>query len=457
MVVPATCAPAISAGMAALQSFYNLSTGLWDTTNWWNAANALETTIDYSVITQSSTYTSNLFNTFEKHKQTNFLNKWFNDDDGWWALTWIKAYDMTGRERYLEMAKTIFESMSNNWDNTCGGGVWWKKERTYKNAITNQLFMTVAIRLHQRSPGDGRYMQWANRTWQWLQNTGMLNRQNLFNDGLDDNCRNNGQTTWTYNQGVILGALVDMYRTTNDRGYLNQAEAIADAAIASLAPNGVLREPCEPDCGDDGPQFKGIFMRNLAYLYKTLPKRSYQTFITQNANAIWAQNRNHANQFGLSWAGPFDKPGASRQSSALDAINAAIAVNTKGLTCQVEDAVLFKVKPEAWRQGYQGSGYVASHAEDHQMTCNFPVACSGRYNVTFRYAAPDGDASRYIHVNGRQVVDNQPFPARDAKDDWQQVTVPNVWLNAGNNKVSVIFNSSKGSQNPLLLDEMKLD
>ncbi len=30
--------------------------------------------------------------------------------------------------------------------------------------------------------------------------SGMRNSDGLFNDGLDDACNNNGQTTWTYNQ-----------------------------------------------------------------------------------------------------------------------------------------------------------------------------------------------------------------------------------------------------------------
>jgi hypothetical protein len=84
------------AGIAALQAFYNPATGLWNPTGWWNAANALETTIDYSVYTDTLTYCTNIFNTFEKNKRQNFLNE-FYDDEGWWALTWIKAYDLTLR------------------------------------------------------------------------------------------------------------------------------------------------------------------------------------------------------------------------------------------------------------------------------------------------------------------------------------------------------------------------
>jgi rhamnogalacturonyl hydrolase YesR len=40
-------------------------------------------------------------------------------------------------------------------------------------------------------------------------------------------CQNNGGTTWTYNQGVILSGLAAMFEIIADRGYLNQAESIA--------------------------------------------------------------------------------------------------------------------------------------------------------------------------------------------------------------------------------------
>ncbi|MEK6280335.1 MAG: hypothetical protein AABN95_08270 [Acidobacteriota bacterium] len=36
-----------------------------------------------------------------------------------------------------------------------------------------------------------------------------------MNNGLDDSCENDGGTTWTYNQGVILGGLVELFRVAN--------------------------------------------------------------------------------------------------------------------------------------------------------------------------------------------------------------------------------------------------
>lgn len=323
------------AAVSALQQWYNPNRGTWRTTGWWNAANALEAVIDYMALTKDRRYLDVVETTFEKNQAGGFLNE-FYDDEGWWGLTWIKAYDLTKDRRYLDMAKRIFEDMKGGWDDTFGGGVWWKKDRRYKNAIPNELYLTLAARLHQRTSREkgvsGSYREWAQREWDWFKASGMINDRNLINDGLNREGKNNGGQTWTYNQGVILGGLVEMYRITRKRSYLEQAESIADAAIQSLVnEQGILMEPCErnSDCGGDGPQFKGIFMRNLGVLYSVTKKRAYRDFIRRNADSIWAENRNEQNQLGLRWAGPFDRADASRQSSALDALNAALRAGLK--------------------------------------------------------------------------------------------------------------------------------
>jgi predicted alpha-1,6-mannanase (GH76 family) len=319
----------------ALQRWYNHK-GLWDTTDWWNAANCVEAIENVIQVQNGGPYLEVLDKTFRENKGRDFLNDYY-DDEGWWALAWIRAFDLTGDARYLKMAKTIFVDMTGGWDDHCGGGIWWRKDRRYKNAIANELFLLVAIRLHQRTPGDagpGSYFDWAIREWTWFKNTGMINADNLVNDGLNRDCKNNGQTTWTYNQGVILGGLTELYKVTGDVAYLDQATAIADAALKTLScPLGVLRESCEPErCGGaDVPQFKGIFIRYLADLYDVTRKPAYSEMLFASAQSVWRNNRNASNQFGLLWTGPIDSVDAARHSSAMMAITAVAEPSTRDL------------------------------------------------------------------------------------------------------------------------------
>jgi predicted alpha-1,6-mannanase (GH76 family) len=323
--------------VAALQRWYSPWTGRWRTTGWWNAANALTAVIDYTQRTRRRNYAWVINRTFRsaRYRHADFLNRFF-DDNGWWALAWIRAYDLTGEVRYLDAARRIFDNMVTAWDDTCRGGLWWNEDRKYKNAITNELFLSLAARLQLRSPaGAGKYLDWALREWHWFSASGMIGSKCLVNDGLTSGCQNNGKPAYTYNQGVILGGLADLYEITGDNSFLRHGESIADAALRELTnpptakPPGILTEPGEAEMigrRGDGSQFKGIFVRNLYDFYRHSQRAEYRDFIFRNARSIWENSRNPKNQFGLRWAGPFDTADASRQSSALDAFNAAAAL-----------------------------------------------------------------------------------------------------------------------------------
>jgi predicted alpha-1,6-mannanase (GH76 family) len=318
-----------SEAVGALQRWYNPRTGLWKTAGWWNSANALTAVIQHSQRTGEHAYRYVIETTFTRAERVNrgFSNLYY-DDDGWWALAWISAYDLTGEVKYLDMARGLFGGMAAGWDDACGGGLWWTRRKTYKNAIPNELFLLIAGRLHQRTAGG--YLDWALREWQWFSSSGMIGPAGLVNDGLTADCANNGRTTWTYNQGVIIGGLAVLYEISGDDAYLGQAETIAAAALRDLTvPPGILTEPGERETGRrdrDRPQFKGIFVRHLYELYRHRPRAGYRDFILANATSLWRNSRNRRNQVGLAWTGPFDRADAVRQGSALDALNAAVGV-----------------------------------------------------------------------------------------------------------------------------------
>src|SRR6202008_2303286 len=99
---------AARAGIGVLQRWYRRRTGLWKSTGWWNAANALTAVIRYMRYTGDRAYLAGIANTFSAAARRNpgFVNKYF-DDTQWWALAWVAAYDLTGDKRYLAAAEAI--------------------------------------------------------------------------------------------------------------------------------------------------------------------------------------------------------------------------------------------------------------------------------------------------------------------------------------------------------------
>jgi predicted alpha-1,6-mannanase (GH76 family) len=318
---------ASAAGLKTLQTWYVEETGLWKTTGWWNAANALTVLDDYSKLSDTPDFRAIIANTFERNSEKRFLNEYY-DDEGWWALGWAGAYEVTHDARYLEMSETIFADMSGGWDEAaCAGGIWWKKPKQYKNAIANELFLSVAAKLASLTQDEQKratYLDWAQREWKWFAASGMINSENLVNDGLDATCHNNHRTTWTYNQGVIIGGLTMLSKQTGDPKPLETAQSIALSAMARLTDlDGVLHDPCEPArCGNDATQFKGVFARNLAVLNAAAPAPGFRRFLRTNAESIW-KNRDAEGRFGVVWSGPSDVKTAATQVSALDALLAA--------------------------------------------------------------------------------------------------------------------------------------
>lgn len=326
--------PAAEDAARVLAETYQPARGQWRGVNWWQSANAVTALIDWMQATGSRRYLPLAAEVFEKNLSYELgdFKADSTDDTAWWALAWLRLYDLTHEPRYLAVARIDEAYIHSFWDPVCGGGVWWDvPQKTYKNAISNELYLSLTAGLHNRIAGDRLYLARARRAWAWLRRSGMINRDHLVNDGLSrqgGRCVNNGGATFTYNQGVVLGGLVELARAERDPRPLAAARRIAEAAMTSplLSPGGIVTEPCEAAdaCAGDAESFKGIFVRNLGELDRALPGRPYQRYLQAQAASMIGHARNGAGAYGLRWAGPFDSTDAARQQDAVDLLSALL-------------------------------------------------------------------------------------------------------------------------------------
>eukprot|EP01061_Rhynchopus_euleeides_P015036 TRINITY_DN25813_c0_g1_i1.p1 TRINITY_DN25813_c0_g1~~TRINITY_DN25813_c0_g1_i1.p1 ORF type:complete len:354 (+),score=110.61 TRINITY_DN25813_c0_g1_i1:668-1729(+) len=336
VVVPCS---AVSEGDVAqatdmMLGYYNASGPSWGSAGWWHDSNVLEAIANSVDMTGNTTH-EGFFAEYALRSRDQFTNELasnkYIDDLGWNALAWLRVENITGKKDYGLRPRLLFDVMAAFWDDECQGGVWWSKDKTYKNAIANELFFTLSTELYL-STGDKKFLTWAEKAWGWFNGTKMMDAHHLIVDGLTQDCNGTGPR-YTYNQGVLLSGLANMYLVHNDTQYLDVAFSTAVAVTKTLSARGILQEVTSDPTSGDNQQFKGIFMRHASYLLRRIDtaaraKYSHDVttlthFLTTNAQSILKKDMDAHHHFGYYYQGPPRNVTYITHASGLDAITAA--------------------------------------------------------------------------------------------------------------------------------------
>ncbi|OHT03296.1 glycoside hydrolase [Tritrichomonas foetus] len=295
---------------------------------WWMSANVITQVVRYEALTGDRSAVPVLSEPFEAAKndyEGDFINE-FYDDNGWWGHAWYETFLITGDKKYLNMSKSIFNQMTSGWqeDGKCGG-LLWKRGATYISAISNGLFNLLGARLYEAT-GDEFYGKWFKKSINWWFESEMYDEsQEMVRDGLNDECGGTG-TTYTYNQGMAIGPLIEAYKIFDDKKYLDRAEKIAQSSMINLIKDGALSDHNEAESGD-GVAFKGPYIRHLGTLYRITGKHIYRDFIIKNADLILEKDYDSETQsFGVHWYGPFLRKDSSAHACAMECLQEAYSI-----------------------------------------------------------------------------------------------------------------------------------
>lgn len=118
---------------------FNYQEGVFGRNQWWTGANMVSALAETMLLVPGfkAKHSGIFADIQQKANGGNFLDG-FIDDEGWWAMAFIGAYDVTGNNQFLSTAIGIAQDMKK-YPSPCGGGVWWNKQKTYIASIANGM------------------------------------------------------------------------------------------------------------------------------------------------------------------------------------------------------------------------------------------------------------------------------------------------------------------------------
>ena len=242
----------------------------WD---YWTQAHALEVTVDAAARTGSTELRDRIrahVAGIVRRNGGGIVNRYY-DDMAWMGIALLRADEVAGADTGA-LVRELWAAIRAGWDDRHGGIVWRRDDpRPYMNAPANGPAAILGARLHRRY-GDPADLDWARRIAGWLQETLVDPASGIVWDGTHPyEGRSVDRTVWTYNQGTVVGAEVQLWQLTGDRAHLERARRTAGATLNWYGEGGF---PVEGT--GDGSVFKGILARYLGDLVKTDPDGSHR-------------------------------------------------------------------------------------------------------------------------------------------------------------------------------------
>lgn len=255
--------------------------------NYWIQAQIVDSTVDAYIRTGDKVYAQrakDLIFAVKEHNGNHLTNDFF-DDMGWMACAMAKLYRATEDEELMPELLLLYEVIMDSW-NVKGGIAWSKSTLYYRNSPANGPACILACRLYQIT-GEQKYLDMALKIFNWWDETLVDHDSGLVWDGLNRQQDNQIDKGWkfTYCQGVYIGSCVELAAITGDNTYIDKAVKTADYVLDNMNRGGVLQQE-----GDgDGGAFKGILCRYLAELITATEtnRQEYIDCLRINAEKMW--------------------------------------------------------------------------------------------------------------------------------------------------------------------------
>jgi len=291
------------------KSYFKSTTDITDEwQGYWPQAHGLELMLD-AYMRDSMDYQTDVINKWYVGVKANNNNTFWNDyfdDMAWNAIATLRTYELTGDVRYKTAALQLWTWLLGGWsDNICGGGISWSTgSLNFKNAPATNPTGIFAARMYRKF-GDTKYLDLANKCYNWVKTTLYESGSGFVNDGIRYENGTNTLVTgnYIYNQGTFIGMAVELYYITGNKMYLDDAINAANYAVSSKTNDASIIKATD---NGDGGLFNGIFIRYFTQLIlckdiDNITRNRYVAILLKNANTAWSQGCSKDLLFSSDW------------------------------------------------------------------------------------------------------------------------------------------------------------
>jgi hypothetical protein len=227
----------------------------------------------------------------------------FYDDNVWLGIDFTELYLHTSKAEYLEKAKLIWKFIESGTDEKLGGGIYWcEQSKKSKNTCSNAPGAVYALKLFEATK-DSSYFKQGKALYEWIKNTLQDKNDYLYFDNIGLNGRIQ-KRKYAYNSGQMLQAAALLYKLTDKKEYLVDAQNIAQSAHNYFFEDFSAADGSKMKILKKGDiWFTAIMFRGFVELYHLDKNKTYLQDFDKNLNFAWKNMREQNGLFNSDWSG----------------------------------------------------------------------------------------------------------------------------------------------------------
>jgi hypothetical protein len=207
------------------------------------------------------------------------------DDNGWFEIAFLDAYQATGDARFLHDAETAYDFIADKGWNPNGGGFWWETLHRHITSEPLAAEIDTGLRLYEITRRSS-YLTSAERWLAWAAAHSWNVAEHLYQRSPTD------PTTMDYVEGPMIGAQLELCAIRHLKGPCAAAESLARASAATFGTD-----------LDWTPAADALYLRYMLQLYAADHNPEWYNLARRNADDALQLARSADGLFFKQWGG----------------------------------------------------------------------------------------------------------------------------------------------------------